>query len=454
VSDTTAGSLAFQGRDEAARAAPDARADDWPHTKRVMPWLVAGFLGMVWLIPFDAIEITSISAPVDLKLDRIVIFVVALFWLAALGAGPRFAPRFRRSPMNWAVFAFLLVAVAGVAANQSTLVIQTEVGLAIKKLALLFSFAALFFLVTSTVRPTEVPRYLLLMLVLACITAVGVIVEYRTKFNVFYYVSAKVFPAPFYVNPKPPDLPFARRSITGPTLHGIAVATLFGMLLPFAIVGALRNHGRPRWAYVGVVAILLIGALGTQRKAGLVVPAAAVLTLLFYRPRLMIRLVPAGLVVIAAVFLLAHGAAVGVKAQFVGANLDNASTTGRTSDYDATRPDIFKYPLLGRGEGTYDPFKYRFLDNEYLHRIIEMGFLGLAAYLGLILTAAFTGHGVVRRLGPIRGSPGMAAVAACGAFAACSAVFDAMSYPQPMYVFMCIAGLMVCYAASERDAAD
>jgi hypothetical protein len=431
-----------------------ATADDWPYTTRLMPWLVAGLMVMVWVIPFDAIEITSVSAPIDLKLDRVVLALVGLAWLLTLGGSDRIRPRFRSSPVNWAMLAFLAVSVAGVAANDSILVTQNELALAIKKLALLFSFAAFFFFVTTTVRPSEVRRFVFFMLGLACITAFGVIIEYKLNYNIFYAWSEKVFRAPFYVHPEVPDPPFGRRSITGPTLHGIAVATMLAMALPFMVVGILRTSRRKRLAYIGMVTLLLIGGLSTQRKTGLAVPAAALLTLTIYKPRPMLRLLPAGLVVLAAIFVLAHGAAVGVKSQFVGSNLESTSTTGRTSDYDATRPDIFTYPVLGRGEGTYDPYKYRFLDNEYLHRIIETGFLGLAAYIALIATGMAVSHKTLKKLGPVRGSPAMAAVAAGGGFAACSAVFDVMSYPQPMYVFLLIIGLMVVLSHAPPELRD
>src|SRR5262245_48973563 len=324
MSGATADSVALpRGARGARTVAAEARADDWPHTTRLMPWLVAGFVGMLWLIPFDSIELSSVPAPVDPKLDRIVLLGIGLAWLAAYGAREQL--KFRRSAMNWAVLAFIGVAIAGIAANESTLVIQSELTLAIKKLALLFSFAALFFLITSTVRPSEVHNYVLLMLGLACITAFGVIIEYKFNYNIFYRWSEQLFRAPFYVNPEPPDIPFDRRSITGPTLHGIAVATMLAMALPLAVVGMLRPRGSKRWCYLGAVALLLIGALSTQRKTGLVVPAAAFLTLALYRPRQMARILPFGAVVIVAVFVLAHGAAVGVKAQFVGPNLENAS---------------------------------------------------------------------------------------------------------------------------------
>src|SRR4051812_18529182 len=170
---------------------------DWPRTTRIMPWVVAAFMAMVWLIPFDRTELTSFSAPIDLKLDRIALILGGAAWLVAFAAGGSYRPRFRRSGMNWALLAFIAVAVAGVAANMGTLAWLGELDLAIKKLALLFSFLGLFFLVTTVIRPSEVPRFVVLMVGLASLNALGVIWEYRTGFNVFYSVTPKLMPPGF-----------------------------------------------------------------------------------------------------------------------------------------------------------------------------------------------------------------------------------------------------------------
>jgi O-antigen ligase len=57
------------------RAATDA-ADIWPHTDRLLPWGVAGFITMLMLVPFDAISL-PITLPMDAKLDRPVLAVLA-----------------------------------------------------------------------------------------------------------------------------------------------------------------------------------------------------------------------------------------------------------------------------------------------------------------------------------------------------------------------------------------
>ena len=60
--------------------------DNWPRTKRPLPWLIAAFLAMVWLMPFDTISM-SVSLPFDLHLDRIVLPFIILAWGLAIGIG-------------------------------------------------------------------------------------------------------------------------------------------------------------------------------------------------------------------------------------------------------------------------------------------------------------------------------------------------------------------------------
>ena len=42
----------------------------WPHTTRILPWLAAAFLLMLWLVPFDSIT-APFSLGADSKLDRV-----------------------------------------------------------------------------------------------------------------------------------------------------------------------------------------------------------------------------------------------------------------------------------------------------------------------------------------------------------------------------------------------
>ena len=67
-------------------AAIEETGGDWPRTTRVLPWMLAGFIALLWLTPFHQIQL-SMSMPIDMKLDRLVLPFVALLWVLALAAG-------------------------------------------------------------------------------------------------------------------------------------------------------------------------------------------------------------------------------------------------------------------------------------------------------------------------------------------------------------------------------
>ena len=76
---------------------PSEGRDSWPHTRRPLPWMIALFLAVIWLTPFDNIQLKA-SLPVELRLDRLVLPFVVIVWLLALAAGGRKAPRLK---MTW-----------------------------------------------------------------------------------------------------------------------------------------------------------------------------------------------------------------------------------------------------------------------------------------------------------------------------------------------------------------
>ena len=162
--------------------------DDWPRTTRILPWMVAGFLALLWLVPFNTIQLSA-SLPFDLKLDRLVLPVVIGVWIVALAVGGPGAPRIRMTGIHAGVAAFVAVACLGVVLNAYALNQTLEFDLASKKLTLLISYALLFVIVASSVRRTEVHAFLKFTLGLAVICALGTIWEYRFHYNVFYELS-------------------------------------------------------------------------------------------------------------------------------------------------------------------------------------------------------------------------------------------------------------------------
>jgi O-Antigen ligase len=426
------------------------RSDNWPYTTRLLPWALAAFVVMLWVVPFDAIKLYG--APVDLSLDRIGIIGMGALWMVAVVLGDRRYLSFKPSGMHYVVILFVAVCFASLFVNIPVLSRLGEWGAGVKQMMVIVSFAFFYFMVTTIVRPEEVPSFIRLIMVLACITALGLVWEFRSDHNLFYDWANKLVPRPFDVLPEAANEQWGRRSITGPTSHGIAAATMLGMAIPFTLMNMIESVTTARkWRYGAATALLLMGAVATQRKTGLIVPAAAVVTLAFIYRRRMVKLIPAGIVILVAVQIAAPGALVGIKAQLQVPASANDSTTGRTADYDATLPDIATRPILGRGFGTYDWRDYRFIDNEYLKRLIETGALGFLSFLSLIVClviAALRGRRRLLRSG--RGSPNdegifAAAAGAAIAFGTAAAVFDELFFPQAPYVFFLVAGLAVCH---------
>ncbi|MGI8730365.1 MAG: hypothetical protein ACR2LK_10315, partial [Solirubrobacteraceae bacterium] len=106
---------AWTRRAPAAAGDDDAlpRNDDWPHTTRLMPWTLAVFIAVLWLVPFNEIQLNA-SLPIDLKFDRLVLPLVLAAWALALVAGGALAPRIRLTWFHAALAAFVVAARASV----------------------------------------------------------------------------------------------------------------------------------------------------------------------------------------------------------------------------------------------------------------------------------------------------------------------------------------------------
>ncbi len=422
---------------------PDS--DDWPHTTRVLPWALAGFLVMLFLVPFDAIQL-PVSLPLSSTLDRPVLIALAGLWLVTLAIVSGAArPRVRLTRVHFAVLAFFGIACVGVALNGGALASMDEVSLVVKKLALLASYILFFFVVASVIRPREVPRYAVLIVSLGVIVAVATVVEYRMHYNVFFSLWSKVFSITV---PPEMDMPdsIGRLTVYGPTSQPLELAALMAMVLPFAVIGSIDAATRRRRVlYTIAIGLLLAGGLATSRKTSLVAPVGAILLLVAYRPRSVGRaLLGLALVLGVLVHFTSPGALGSVLQQLEPGHVNNVlSTTDRTARYDAVRPDLLTHPLLGRGYESYDPHKYRILDNEYLGLLITTGLLGTLAYLGIFAAMMSAAHRTIRGPDRRRASYALAAFASVGVIALASALFDVLSFPHVPYLLFFLGAMIL-----------
>jgi hypothetical protein len=444
----------FATRSQPARSvAPPDEEDAWPRTSRLLPWLLAGFMAVLWLVPFNSIELSA-SLPIDLKFDRLILPFIAALWIFALIAGGRRAPRLNATWIHAAVGAFLAWAFLSVMLNARALDHTLEFDQTLKRLPLLLAYASLFFMASSIVRRKELRAFLTYTLGLAVICSLGIIWEYRYKYNVFYDLSDKLLPSTFTVGKAEAGAidGIGRRVVRGPGAVPLEAVAMLAMAFPIAIVDTMQSRTWRRRLIYGLITCVMAAAMvATYRKSALLAPASVILTLAYFRRRELLKLAPLGLVALAVVHALSPAALGSTVSQLDPSKLGVATVSERTIDYDAIRPDVWTHLAFGRGWGTYDHVAYRILDSEILQRLIETGVIGLLAYLlmGVAVVAA------ARRTIASRHSdwapPALVGAAAAVSFIVVSALFDVMSFPHVPYIFLYLAGFVAVAVTAWRE---
>jgi hypothetical protein len=434
-----------------ARPVPDgADPDDaWPRTTRLLPWSLAVFLAVLWLVPFNVITLDA-SLPIDLNLDRLVLPLVVALWLLAIALGGRAAPRLRATWIHIAFGVFVACAFLSVVLDAPQLNRSLELGLSLKKLPLLGSYALLFVVVASTVRRSEVRAFMTYSLGLGVLCALGILWEYRFRQNLFYDWADALLPGAFHVGQDSAGFVdhLGRRIVTGPAELALEAVTMLAIALPVALVGFLgAGRARTRIVYALAVCALLAATLATYRKSAVLAPVAVGLTVLVFRRRDLVKLAPLGFVTVVAVMVLSPGAMGSTVSQFTRADATTVPTVSdRTVDYDAIRPDVWSQVAFGRGWGSYNHETYRILDSELLHRTVETGVLGLVAFLLVGCSVVL----VARRVIASRGAPlapfALAGAAAAVGFLVISMLYDVLSFPHGTYLFLVMAGLVAVMA--------
>ena len=331
-----------------------------------------------------------------------------------------------------------------------------ELDTAIKKLSLIVSYALLFVMIASVIRITEVRAFMTYTLVLAVIAALGIIWEYRFKYNVFYEWSDKLLPGIFHValfDPSGVD-EIGRRQRAALPSSGSRPPRCSPWRCRSHFVGVMHaTRWRNRVLYGLAACIVLAAAISTYRKTAFVAPISVLLTLAFFRRRELLKLAPLAVVALIAVHALSPGA--------LGAITEPASRqpAGRGGygqrphvDYDAVRPDVWSHLALGRGFGSYEQTRYRILDSEILHRLVEVGIIGLAAYLSMMVAVVLAMNRTIRSRDPDLAPLALTAAGAAVAYLTVSTLFDALSFPHTPYIFLTFAAFAAVIIKPPEEA--
>lgn len=424
-------------------------ADAFPHTRRPLPWLLAGFLVVLFVVPIDSTQV-RFHLPVSSFFDRFVVALLVLAW-AWFGGDQRAILRTPRSKMFvGSAFAFVALVIASVLLDSGRLINLGQFSLAQKQFAQIASYVAVGWFLMSALRYEDLRGFCSFLIGLATFLALGVCLERKTGYNLFYTWTptflghiATVAPSPTIIHPAFGS--DGRVTVVGPTVHGLAVTAMLMSVFPLALVRALDQKARNVKLRNALAALLMVvAAAATDRKTALIVPVVLVIYIGIYRPRMLVRFIPVLVVLAPVVIHFAAPGALGVVLD-PGAAAQSSSTTHRVGDFAPVLPDIYVHPLFGRGYGAVDPIgepqNYRVNDNQYVDMIQQIGILGLLAYVWMIISPAVLARRAIRGRDPTVASLALGASAGCVAFLIVNALFDTMSFPQAPYIFFIMAGL-------------
>lgn len=431
-------------------------AADWPRTTRILPWSIAGLIAMIWLTPFDRLQLGGGGAPINITLDRVVLPIVFVIWLISFAAGPGAAPRLKVTRVHVAIGAYLACAFLSVVFDAHYINHTGELAISVKKLPLLVSYISIFVIVASSIRRSEVPAFMTFTLVLAVIVGLEAVYEYHSHVDLFYTLLGHLGPfkltAADTTNASLIDSQ-GRFWLQGPTDYGAELVGILAMALPIAVLRFLKaKSARQRILYGVPIALLPYAMVATERKTALVAPAIAFLTIAYFRRRELLSLAPVILVLAVVLIALSPNSLVSVVSEFTGANASKtASTDARTANYDAVRPDLWSHLLFGRGQGSYAPPTDRVVDSDIILPLIETGVLGLLTFLLIPVSLI----GVARRKAsdrdPTYSEPALVGVSAAAILLCLSTLYSFMSLPHGPDVFMYVAGLAVVAVGPGGD---
>ena len=272
--------------------------------------MLAVFLAMLWLVPFNSIELNA-SLPIDMRLDRLVLPFLVGTWVLALAAGGRVAPRLKWTWIHAAIGVFLACAFLSVVLDARYLNHTLEFDLSLKRLPLdrLLRLAVRDHRQRRAAqRGARVPRLHAHPRRPCC--ALGMVWEYRFKQNLFYTWSDRLLPGVFTVTQDAAGRgrQLGRRLVRGSAGVPLEAVTMLSLALPIALVGLLALDRRPAVLYALAACVLVAAMFATYRKSALLAPVAVVLTLAYFRRRDLLKLAPLALVLVVVVSALSPGA--------------------------------------------------------------------------------------------------------------------------------------------------
>jgi O-antigen ligase len=221
---------------------------------------------------------------------------------------------------------------------------------------------------------------------------------------------------------------FVRAS--GTAIHPLEYGLVLCAAFPIAITLAIEERTRgliSRWFPVATIAMASV--LSISRSALLGIAAGLIVLIPGWSPRVRRTFLFAGTGLVILIGLLVPGMIGTIRGMFTGISTDS-SALSRVNSYDTVTEFIARFPIVGKGFGTFQP-AYHILDNQFLQLAIEIGVFGLVVFVAILGSAIWSGNRA-RQLAPTQHDRAlaialMASVVSGGLLLA---FFDAFSFPM------------------------
>jgi O-antigen ligase len=268
---------------------------------------------------------------------------------------------------------------------------------------------------------------------------------------------AKYLPG-FTLNANDPEIVLrgSLNRVVGTAIDPIELGVAAGMMLPLAVYLAIYDTGRSqlrRWLPVVLIGVAVMVSVSRSAVIAVIVTIGLLVVLMPIRQRLWaLAILPVGIL---GAFMTAHGL-LGTLVKFFGYGNSDSSISHRTGNYPYVW-SLFKHtPWLGEGGGTFIPTPLHILDNQYLMAAVDLGALGVIAFIVLFLVPLvaalrarlWTSSEELRLL--------LAALAGgCAVALLCSATFDSFSFPVFYCSFALVAGIVgAAWRLARSEAAE
>lgn len=422
--------------------------------RTVIGWhrVIALTVVVVMFVPIGRYKLPG-SLPFDLELYRVVVAICLLLWVASLLVDSRV--RLASTPFDLPLLLILACVLGSEVTNPGR--VGTEASHVVKSLTFFASFVLVYYLTATTIRRRADAESLLKLLTLSG-AAVGIfaVFEQRAHYNVFDHLHT-ILPFLTFEGPMGYLMLGSNLRVYGSSQQPIALGAALVVILPFAVYFA-RVSGR-RWWWLAAV-LLLLGAFASGSRTAVVMLAVEGAVFLCLKPAETLKLWPAVIPALAVVHFAVPGTIGSLKDAFFPKGGLIAQQSKFEADYNPLlaggrirllKPmldEASQKPVFGEGYGTritgFDsPDRNApILDNQWLNNVLDIGFVGLAAWAWLMVRACVKLFGASRREKEVRDGWLFAALgASVASFAVGMLTFDAFSFTQAAFIFWIVLGL-------------